>query len=208
MKNLSVSIPCGNINLEAELSLPDVVYPVSAVVICHPHPLYGGDMHNNVVTAIYEALCSNSIAALRFNFRGVGASGGAYGHSIAEKDDVGAVLDYLENRPEIDKNRMGLAGYSFGGAVAFNFAGEDKRVRALFLISPVFKNDEWEKLNNFTLPLRIIAGEKDNYIAPPILKKWFKEDGNRIKIPGADHFWQGFEQQLKLNSVDFFRQSL
>jgi alpha/beta superfamily hydrolase len=203
-----IKIPCGIVNLEAELFLPDIDYPSPAVVICHPHPLYGGDMHNNVVTAIYDALKSDSIAALRFNFRGVGSSGGTYNGGVAEKDDLKAVFDYLGKRPEIDNRRFGLAGYSFGGAVAFNFTCEDKRVRALSLVSPMLQDSEWSQLRKLALPKLVLVGDEDSVIPIEVLNNLSNEDKGYIKIAGANHFWHGFEEQLQFYTVDFFKQSL
>ena len=208
MKNEYLKIPCGAINLEAEINIPDVVSPSPAVIICHPHPLYGGDMQNNVVTAIYNALKSISIAVLRFNFRGVGGSGGTHGGGIAEKEDVKAVFEYLASRPEIDKSRIGLAGYSFGGGMAYHVALDDKRAHALCLISPMLQAGEWSSLSTFSRPKLVLIGSEDSYISPAILEKWFSGNKDFIKITGADHFWQGFEDLIQQYSVHFFQHSL
>ena len=81
------------------------------VVITHPHPLYGGNMHNNVVVAISQAYQKLDYTTLRFNFRGVGGSQGSYGDGIGEQEDVSAAVAFLA---DLGMNQIDLAGYSFG----------------------------------------------------------------------------------------------
>ena len=144
-----VVFPCGSIQLEGILSLPDGKAPFPAVVVCHPHPLYGGDMNNNVVTAVCSALARGSIAALRFNFRGVGNSSGSFSDGSGEKDDLRAALDFLCTLKEIDKRKIGLAGYSFGGMAANSVALKDDRVKQLALISPALDAAGWKELKKY-----------------------------------------------------------
>ena len=95
MKSRRVRFPCGQLTLEGVLHEVESPSPVPAVVICHPHPLYGGDMDNNVVVAVAMGLARDGIAALRFNFRGTGDSDGAFGGGIGEREDVSAALAFL-----------------------------------------------------------------------------------------------------------------
>ena len=162
-----VVFPCGDIQLEGELHLPEGKGPFPVVVVCHPHPLYGGDMDNNVVMAVCFALVRSSIAALRFNFRGVGNSSGSYGEGIGEQDDVRAALDFLSTLKEIDSQRIGLAGYSFGGMVAASVAIKDNRVKQLALISPALKETGWAQLKEYGLPKLILIGDADTSGAVP-----------------------------------------
>ena len=152
MKTIDVKTPCGDISLEGALREPEGSGPFPAVVVCHPHPLHGGDMFNNVVMAIYEPLPRHGIAALIFNFRGVGLSGGQFGGGIAEQEDVKAAITFLSSRPEIDGKRIGLAGYSFGGGVATAVAMKDERVTRLALISPALSAAHWEQLQAYPKP--------------------------------------------------------
>ena len=122
MNSVHVDFPCGDITLEGEWHLPQGKGPFPAVVVCHPHSLYGGNMSNNVVVAICQSLLQNSVAAFRFNFRGVGKSDGTFGGGTAEQQDVSAALDFASSTPNIDPVRIGLAGYSFGGSVALPVA--------------------------------------------------------------------------------------
>src|SRR5438876_1190475 len=117
-----IAIPAGELELDAALDTPDNGPPAAIVVICHPHPQYGGDMENNVVVAIADGLVRDGIAALRFNFRGVGISEGTYDGGAGEQDDARAAIQYA--RSLVGISRVGLAGYSFGSGVAAAVAVE------------------------------------------------------------------------------------
>jgi alpha/beta superfamily hydrolase len=93
-------------------------------------------MHNIVIVKIAQALAVRSIAALAFNFRGAGRSGGRFAEGIGEQDDVLAALEWLRQQAEVDKERVGLAGYSFGGGVALEAACRTDAVNALALLAP------------------------------------------------------------------------
>lgn len=207
MKTEHVSIPCGEIELEGQLYLPDGRQWSPAVVVCHPHPLYGGDMENNVVTAICGTLVENSIAALRFNFRGVGRSGGKFGGGLKEQEDVKAVIDYLSSRQDIALEKIGLVGYSFGGSVAFPVAREDTRVKKLALVSPAINDTSWQELVNYTATKVVIVGDADTVISFARIKKYFTANRDFQIVTGADHFWWGFEGVLSRMIVEFFNKS-
>jgi uncharacterized protein len=200
-----VVFPCGEIELEGVLRLPETKGPVPAVIVCHPHPLYGGDMDNGVLLAVCAALGEKAIATLRFNFRGVGSSGGSYDEGRREQDDVTAALDYLAALKEIDSRKIGLAGYSFGGMVADAVAMKDNRVKQLTLISPVLTGSAWARLQEYTLPKLVIIGEEDTTIVFRPFQKYFGEPGQYQVIAGADHFWSGYEEQISNKIACFSR---
>src|SRR3990172_5657138 len=156
----SPPFPCGDPTLEGAVHLPEST-PAPGVVVCHPHPLYGGDMENNVVLAACRALAGRGFAALRFNFQGVGRSEGAFDQGRGERDDVRAALAYLASLPEVDAERMGLAGYSFGAMVAAEVASAD--LRALALISPPLASDDLRV--DWGCPALLLGGDQDP-IAP------------------------------------------
>src|SRR5215510_7238151 len=106
-----VTFPVGDITLEGLFWTPPQT-PAIGAVLCHPHPLYGGEMHNNVVSALADALQQAGVATLRFNFRGVGRSGGEHGGGEAEVEDVKAAVSYLLSRQAVPT--VVVAGYSFG----------------------------------------------------------------------------------------------
>lgn len=200
-----MSIPCGEIKLEGILHLPDSKSPYPAVVACHPHPLYGGDMDNNVVVIICQALAMHSVAALRFNFRGVGGSGGKFGGGVKERDDVIAALDYLGARKDINTESLGIVGYSFGGAVALPIAQEDTRINKLILVSPALNGSQWEELKNYNRPKLILLGDADTVVPYARLKKDIVTDKQFQVIAGADHFWWGFEKEIEKKIISFLR---
>jgi alpha/beta superfamily hydrolase len=128
-----VTFASDDLTLEGILHLP-AGEPAPGIVVCHPHPQYGGDMHNNVVDALCDTALAGGAVALRFNFRGTGGSEGSHDKGIGERNDVRAALAYLRDLPEVDGNRVALAGYSFGAALAVRAAsGSD--IRALIAVS-------------------------------------------------------------------------
>ena len=119
MSKRRVSFQSGSFSLEGVLSVPVGPDPAPAVLVCHPHPLYGGSMSNNVVNAVFDTLVEARFAALKFNFRGVGESQGSFTHGLGEGQDVVAALHLLHSLPEVDSLRIGLIGYSAGAGFAF-----------------------------------------------------------------------------------------
>ncbi|MBI2854718.1 MAG: alpha/beta fold hydrolase [Chloroflexi bacterium] len=208
MKSEALFFPCGDIRLEGELLLPDVEPPFRAVVVCHPHPLYGGDMNNNIVTAACRGLLKYNLAAFRFNFRGVGASQGRHGNGDEEQHDATAALDLLSARSDIRKDGLGLCGYSFGGRVALKVAEKDERVKALALVSPALKAPDLPLLLKWPGPKLVMWGSADTHIAP-VLDKAASANPRDFKIvPGADHFWSGYESHLAAAVPAFFMDAL
>lgn len=197
-----VTIPSGGLTLEGLLHLPETT-PAPGIVICHPHPQYGGDMQNNVVSAVCETAVASGVAALRFNFRGVGASEGAHTRGTGEVEDARAALDYLRVLPEIDSARLALAGYSFGAVMALlAAAGED--VRALLAVS--LPTIEPLPKSGPSCPARFVSGDEDEYADVEELKAFVLTLGPEADlklIPGLGHFWFGVERDLQ-NIVEPF----
>lgn len=199
-----IFFPCANIQIEGELQLPEGNMPLPAVIICHPHPLFGGDMNNNVVMAICSELLKKYIAVLRFNFRGVGNSGGRYGDGIGEKDDVRAALDYLSTLDAIDSSRIGLAGYSFGGMVSASVAIEEARIKQLALVSPALHENGWKQIRDYTKPKIILVGDTDTVVPFGPFQRFLGDKKQYRIIAGADHSWWGFEEELGDTIARFF----
>ena len=122
-------IPSRSLKLEATLRTPRVGEPRAAVVVCHPHPAYGGTMDNRVVYRTAKAAAEAGLAALRFNFRGVGASTGSFDEGAGEQEDVRSAIDWLDTRyPRLP---LALAGFSFGSWVGLQVGSRHERIRAL-----------------------------------------------------------------------------
>src|SRR4030042_7135910 len=138
MKETRVSFPCGELFLEGILAIPGGAGPFPAVIVCHPHPLYGGSMDNNVVWSLTQTLTQASFVSFKFNFRGVGESQGEFGHGIGEQEDTEAAIFFISMLKEVDSKTVGLAGYSAGAGFAFPVGFKDTRIKALAAVSPAF----------------------------------------------------------------------
>ncbi|MBI4236728.1 MAG: alpha/beta hydrolase [Chloroflexi bacterium] len=201
----AVRVPCDEITLEGRLHLPEAA-PHAGVVLCHPHPLYGGSMDNNVVLALTEALTARGMAALRFNFRGVGRSGGQFGGGIVEREDVRAVLTFLTSSDLGQVPVLGLAGYSFGGGVALGVAGTWPGLAALALIAPAAA-PEPVALGDLTMPKLVMVGEEDSFVTPERLRRLATSLPPPLQVetfPGVDHFWWGAEVEMAERVGRFF----
>jgi hypothetical protein len=207
MDETRLTIPSGPLELEGVLHTPTGGGPVPVVVVCHPHPRYGGDMANNVVMAVVRGAVARGIAALRFNFRGVGRSAGTYDDGRGEQDDVRAALACAAARPEVDAARLGLAGYSFGAVMAALTADE---VAALALIAPpLAATDLGDRLTTFPRPLFLLAGERDQSCPADALHRLAAQSrAELVLVPGADHFWFGQERRIEEAVGDFLARHL
>jgi len=167
------------------------------VVITHPHPQYGGDMYNPVVESIGHVYQRKGITTLRFNFRGVGSSGGSYGDGIGEQKDVLAAVRFLR---ETGLDHIDLAGYSFGAWVNAHIASTAVAVNTLIMVSPPVAFMAFDA--GLSLPkLELVASGSEDDIAPAdqirsLLPGW-NPDAVFEEIQGADHFYFGFFKELE-----------
>jgi len=204
-----VKFPCGDLILEGAITVPESKSPFASVIVCHPDPRYGGEMNNNVVVPVCQALAQASIVSLRFNFRGVGASQGRFADGNGEREDVVAAISYLLTLDAVDKNRIGLCGYSFGGAVCLEVAPADERVKALALISPAIST--YVPLKQYTKPKLIMCGGADQFVSIISLQRLAEElppPNDFELVSGADHFWGGYEDKVAARIVAFFVDAL
>jgi alpha/beta superfamily hydrolase len=205
----AVSFESDGLKLEGLLQLPEVT-PAAGVVVAHPHPQYGGDMYNNVVQAVCEAALDAGAAALRFNFRGVGESDGAYDNGVGEQRDVEAAIDHLRSLPEIDAERVVLAGYSFGAMVAVKAAHEREDLAAVVSVAnPTQRGPKVEV--HLRVPTLFITGDRDPYCDGALLEEYREQMGPDVRVevlPGVDHFWVGSTDRLKERVTAFLRERL
>jgi alpha/beta superfamily hydrolase len=186
----SVTFAAGtDVLLEGRLAVPPAA--TAGVVICHPHPLYGGDMDNPVVVRTQEVCGKLGLATLRFNFRGVGASGGVHGGGVAEQDDAAAALDTLAKA--LEEGVPAIAGYSFGARIAALLAGRDGRIGGLALIAPPLTMFDFGFLEDRHVPTLLVAGTRDQYCPPDDFRDFTAKRpwATAAAIDGADHFFFG-----------------
>ncbi len=176
--------------------------PTHAALVCHPHPVYGGTMHNKVVFHTMKALNSFGFPVLRFNFRGAGLSEGQHDHGQGEVDDVHAALEWLERE---FRQPILFAGFSFGAAVGLRAACPDGRVRALIgLGTPVAAIDErtydYGFLSTCLKPKLFVSGSRDQFGPRGQLERLvasLPEPKKLVFIEAGDHFFEGRLRELR-----------
>jgi hypothetical protein len=195
-RNLFLPGPAGR--LEAILWTPVARTPKLAAVVCHPHPLFGGTMHNKVVYQAAKSLDALGLPVLRFNFRGTGMSEGRHDRGESERGDVGAALDFLAE--EFANIPLLVAGFSFGCWVGLRVGCEDARVTSLIGLGAPVNDSDFSYLTRCAKPKLFVHGGNDIYGAVDKLKDVVASAAgeNRVVIvEEADHFFVG-----KLDHVD------
>ncbi len=184
-----------DVNLEAIVSEPG---RAGGAVICHPHPLFGGSMHNNVVEALEEGFELSGLATLRFNFRGVGESEGTYDEGNGEIKDVIAACTFMRKLIEPDA-RLVLAGYSFGAWVASRAAMHIKGLNDLFLVAYPFSRYEPAELRKFDRKLYFVGGTLDDVSPLDRLLSVYREVQTEkwLKVLPSSHFFSGVEHEIR-----------
>ncbi len=207
MEEEKVFFTSGGIQLEGLLSIHEALSAKGGLILCHPHPQFGGDMHNRVITTALGSAHQEGFSTLRFNFRGVGESGGSYSEGIGEKEDVRAAIGYLGSRLNNSGSPILVLGYSFGAWVGLPVAVEDERVKRVVAVSPPLEMFDFGFFKGCRKKKLIIAGDRDLYCPSLVLKKWFeqlKEPKILTIIEGADHFYS-FHANLLIQPLrEFF----
>jgi len=211
MKKTRVSFSSGGLFLEGIFAIPEGAGSFPAVIVCHPHPLYGGSMDNNVVCSLSETLTQASLASFKFNFRGVGESQGEFGQGIGEREDVEAAITFINTLKEVDSKRIGLAGYSAGAGFALPIGFNDDRIRALVAVSPPLPMFDFDFLKGCPKPKLLISGSRDELIPASQFLEFCQnlpEPKECESIAGADHFWWGYESRMAAKVTAFFTKVL
>ncbi len=199
IRSLHLGGPVGRLEALLNAGAPDAAY---AALVCHPHPLYGGTLHNKVVFHAMKALNSFGFPVLRFNFRGTGLSHGEHDHGEGEVDDVRTALDWLDHefhRPLI------FAGFSFGAAVGLRAACPDSRVKAAIglglPVSPIDdRTYDFSFLETCAKPKLFVSGDRDQFGTPAQLKALIgsvPDPTKLVLIAGADHFFEGRLREMR-----------
>lgn len=192
--------PAGALETIAEEAqgLPQPYY----ALVCHPHSLYGGTMDNKVVYTVARALQSAGVATLRFNFRGVGASAGAYDEGNGETQDAAALADFGATR--WPNRRLILAGFSFGAFVALRLAlardAERRDTARLITVAPPVGRFDLSALTAPGCPWLVVQGDADELVDPGEVRAWVERLHPRprfVVMPGVGHFFHGHLTQLR-----------
>ncbi|HVH36155.1 MAG TPA: alpha/beta fold hydrolase [Tahibacter sp.] len=184
---LSLPGPAGL--LESLVDLPEQDARRGTAVICHPHPLHGGTMHNKVVTMLSRSLVELGLATVRFNFRGVGASAGSYDDGNGETDDLRAVVDWV--RRERPDDALWLAGFSFGSYVALR-AAASLAPQQLIQIAPPVGRWAFETITLPDCPWLIVQGEADEVVDPAAVFAWaanLPKNAQLVRMAETSHFF-------------------
>ena len=168
-------------------------------------------MNNNLVASVFYALVESGFAVLRFNFRGVGNSQGTHAEGEKEPEDAEAALEALRERRDVDGDRLGMAGYSFGtGVILRNLAGYAAAKSFLLYSSPI-RFLEHSGIGEDGRPKLFVCGDRDRSVPVESLKEKLESLPAAVEwriVPGADHFWAGRESEAAGHAVEFFNRTL
>jgi alpha/beta superfamily hydrolase len=199
-QSLSISGPAGN--LEALLDEPATAgSPQAVAVICHPHPLHGGTMTNKVVHVLAKAFNEAGAPAVRFNFRGVGASAGSFDDGNGETHDALAVLDWAAQR--WPGAQLWLGGFSFGGAIAIRAAvsrAASGDVSRLVTVAPAIRRVTVDSSSLPQCPWLIVQGDRDELVDAADIQQWAQSlpaPPRLALLTGVEHFFHGRLNDLR-----------
>jgi alpha/beta superfamily hydrolase len=199
IRSLFLAGPAGRLEALLNAGSPTATH---AAIVCHPHPLYGGTLHNKVVFHAMKALNSFGFPVLRFNFRGTGLSEGEHDKGIGEVEDVRVALNWLESEYTLP---IVFAGFSFGAAVGLRAACPDERVKALIALGlPAVPVEDrvydFPFLQNCTKPKLFVSGSRDQFGPPGKLEALidtFAEPKKLVRIEAGDHFFEGRLREMR-----------
>ena len=183
--------------LEGMLHLPQEPSPqqrCAAVVLCHPQPVVI-DMRDLLTVLLARELCAHGVAALRFNFRGVGNSQGEQTDGRLEPFDVAGAIACLASHPAVAPDKLGVIGHAFGAYVALAYAAHDPRVRVVVAVSPPSARLS-PGLGAFERPRLFVTGQRDEVAPPHRMEPWVETlpGGCALRVvPGAPHLMAGYE---------------
>lgn len=168
------------------------------VVLCHPHPLHGGVMDNKVVTTLMRTYRDLGVQVVRFNFRGVGESQGSFDNAVGECDDLRAIVAWCKT--QWPAARLMLAGFSFGSSIAAQVSYDIPDLLHLTLVAPPVERYPYARGNQFSCPVCIIQGDKDERVVAQGVFTWaagLEGDVELLRYPEAGHFFHGYLTLLK-----------
>ncbi len=178
--------------------------PPLAAVLCHPHPLFGGTLHNKVVYQAAKSIDRIGIPVLRFNFRGAGLSAGVHDKGRGEQGDVQAAVNYLAN--EFPNTPLILGGFSFGSWVGLRIGCSDPRVTELIGIGVPVDSSDFTYLWNCAKPKLFVQGAKDEHGARHKVEELvgaLPGENRLMFVDEADHFFAGHLEKLDRAITDW-----
>ena len=193
-EKLSIDGPAGTL----ELLVTRAESSRAVAVICHPHPLHGGTMHNKVVSTLMRAARDLGASTVRFNFRGVGDSAGEHADGIGETEDCKAVIAWAAQ--EFSGQQLWLMGFSFGGYVAAAAAREQANwPQRLLLVAPSVERMPFAELLPLPGPATVLMGEADEVVAPAAVFELLdgQEGVEVVRFADTSHFFHGKLVELK-----------
>jgi alpha/beta superfamily hydrolase len=194
---LSIAGPAGTLEALLESPAAATTQPTRVAVICHPHPLYGGTMTNKVVHMLAKSFNELGVPAVRFNYRGVGASTGQYAEGDGETDDTIAVIDWVKSRwPDA---QLWLGGFSFGGAVAIR-AAVQRDTQLLVTVAPAIRRVVVDTARLPTCPWLLVQGDNDELVDAADIQRWMQTLPNPPELAllaGVDHFFHGRVTEMR-----------
>jgi uncharacterized protein len=199
IRSFSIDGPAGRLEALLNAGSPDATH---AALVCHPHPLFGGTLHNKVVFHAMKAFNSFGFPVLRFNFRGTGLSAGEHDHGIGEVEDVRAAINWLDGEFRLP---IVFAGFSFGAAVGLRAAYSDDRIRALIALGlPAVAVEnrvyDFEFLRSSTKPKLFVSGSRDQFGPAGKLEALvatFADPKKLVRIEAGDHFFEGRLREMR-----------
>jgi alpha/beta superfamily hydrolase len=206
-RNFFLQGPAGK--LEAVLWTPPAVAPEIAALVCHPHPLFGGTMHNKVVFQAAKALDSLGIAVLRFNFRGAGLSEGSHDRGSGEVDDVRAALEFMST--EFAGTPLLVAGFSFGCWVGLRAGCEDERVEKLIGIGAPVNSSDFSYLLKCAKPKLFVHGANDEFGDVGKVRQMVDSlsgETELVVVDRVDHFFTGRIEELGKAITEWLKPSV
>jgi alpha/beta superfamily hydrolase len=198
IKSFFLDGPTGRLEALLNQGRPDATY---TALVCHPHPLFGGTMHNKVVYHAMKTLHSFGFPVLRFNFRGAGLSDGEHDRGHGEVDDVRAALNWLDSEFHLP---IVFCGFSFGAATGLQAACDDRRVAGLISLgTPIDVEDRgysYQFLKDCAKPKLFISGSRDQYSPPRSLAQVVElalEPTELVVVEGGDHFFESHLPEMQ-----------
>lgn len=216
MRQTAIAFRSKRVTLEGVLAMPlalpeELPQPYPAIVMCHPHPILGGNMDNPVVTSVCRAASEAGFASFRFNFRGVEGSEGDFANGESTHEDIKAALNVMRRWQGVGSKRIALCGYSFGAGAILRGLRHFKTARALALVAPPMSTVAESRIAKDKRPKLFVVGQRDRLVSSVELQRALdvvRQPVQFREIEGCDHSIAGREWEAADEVVAFLRDSI